>query len=169
MDFLKEWLSSILFVQIIILLCEHLFLHTSFEKYIHFFTSFFMIICLLYPVFELTQNSLLWQKNYWVRSMENEWNAWKTESGMTYSQKEMKEQYKKAYRSQITQFANECGLDLSHVKIQMNEKSNTINEIDVILRNSSNREEESAIKKFRSTLITFYSLEESNINITIWE
>lgn len=169
MDFLKEWLSSILFVQIIILLCEHLFMHTSFEKYIHFFTSFFMILCLLYPVFELTQNSLLWQKNYWARSMENEWNAWKRESDMTYSQKDMKEQYKKAYRSQITQFATECGLDLSYVKVQMDEKKNTITQIDIILRNLSKNVEESAIKQFQSTLITFYSLEESNINITIWE
>lgn len=54
MEYIKSWLKIILYMNILLLLCDNLMQKTAYEKYYRFFSGFLLVLCLLKPVIDFS-------------------------------------------------------------------------------------------------------------------
>ena len=52
MEYIKSWLKTILYMNVLLLICDNLMQKTAYEKYYRFFSGFLLVVCLLKPVID---------------------------------------------------------------------------------------------------------------------
>ena len=52
MEYIKSWLKTILYMNVLLLICDNLMQKTAYEKYYRFFSGFLVVVCLLKPVID---------------------------------------------------------------------------------------------------------------------
>ncbi len=57
MEYIKSWLKTILYMNVLLLICDNLMQKTAYEKYYRFFSGFLLVVCLLKPVIDFQEQS----------------------------------------------------------------------------------------------------------------
>lgn len=72
MEYIKSWLKIILYMNILLLLCDNLMQKTAYEKYYRFFSGFLLVLCLLKQACHLTPLQLK-QTVYFRKKFADTW------------------------------------------------------------------------------------------------
>ena len=64
MEYIKSWLKTILYMNILLLICDNLRQTTAYEKYYRFFSGFLLVVCLLKPVIDFTGTEQYFQVSF---------------------------------------------------------------------------------------------------------
>ena len=169
MDYLKGWLKTILYMNVLLLVCDSLIRKTKYEKYLRFFSGFLMMLCLIQPLIDLTGAGTYMDASYIQTALKNELSLVGENDDLQAIKREVQEEYDAAIKNQICQTAENYRIEVTKINIRWNSKGDTMKKIDITGKNLENTQEGAQINAFRETLIQFYQLEDSNINIEIQE
>ena len=71
MEYIKSWLKIILYMNILLLLCDNLMQKTAYEKYYRFFSGFLLVLCLLKPVIDFAGT----EPYFYASFLQKEWQS----------------------------------------------------------------------------------------------
>ena len=74
MEYLKDWLKTILYMNVLLLVCDSLIRNTKYENYLRFFSGFLMMLCLVKPLIDVAGAGQYMDASYILNQMKNEWH-----------------------------------------------------------------------------------------------
>ena len=72
MEYIKSWLKTILYMNVLLLICDNLMQKTAYEKYYRFFSGFLLVVCLLKPVIDFAGTEQYFQVSFLQEEWKNE-------------------------------------------------------------------------------------------------
>lgn len=169
MSYLKEWLKTILYMNVLLLICDSLIRKTRYEKYLRFFSGFLMMLCLAKPLIDLADAGDYMDAAYIRTELKNELNLVGNNDDFKDIKKEIHKEYETAIEKQICDLAKSFLIDITDIHIRWNTQGDSMKKLDLKGRKMEEKEGLVQINSFRETLIQFYNLEDSNINIEMQE
>ncbi len=107
MEYIKSWLKTILYMNVLLLICDNLMQKTAYEKYYRFFSGFLLVVCLLKPVIDFAGTEQYFQVSFLQEEWKNERNLLGNVKEFQDMQDVLKKEYETAYKNQIEEIAKE--------------------------------------------------------------
>ena len=101
MEYIKSWLKTILYMNVLLLICDNLMQKTAYEKYYRFFSGFLLVVCLLKPVIDFAGTEQYFQVSFLQEEWKNERNLLGNVKEFQDMQDVLKKEYETAYKNQI--------------------------------------------------------------------
>ena len=98
MEYIKSWLKTILYMNVLLLICDNLMQKTAYEKYYRFFSGFLLVVCLLKPVIDFAGTEQYFQVSFLQEEWKNERNLLGNVKEFQDMQDVLKKEYETAYR-----------------------------------------------------------------------
>ena len=105
MEYIKSWLKTILYMNVLLLICDNLMQKTAYEKYYRFFSGFLLVVCLLKPVIDFAGTEQYFQVSFLQEEWKNERNLLGNVKEFQDMQDVLKKEYETAYKNQIEEIA----------------------------------------------------------------
>nr|WP_296191351.1 stage III sporulation protein AF [uncultured Anaerobutyricum sp.] len=171
MEYIKGWLKTILYMNILLLICDNLMKKTSCEKYYRFFSGFLLVLCLLKPVIDFTGTEPYFHASFIQKEWKNEWNVLKNSKELRGIEDQVRKERETAYQNQIKEIADSCGVLADNVVFRWDETGENIKKIKI----RGNFQEGETKKQIKSTqietlkkiIMRIYNLEEADIRIEV--
>ena len=168
-EYIKEWLKSILYMNVLLLICDNLIQNTKYEKYLRFFSGFLMMLCLVKPLVDFAGAETYMDAAYIQNALKNEIGLIGETEDFKKMKSEIQDEYETAIEKQISQIAASYYIEIAEIHIQWNSQGDTVQKIDMEGKRMENSSDSPKMKSFREALIQFYNLDDSNINIEMRE
>lgn len=171
MEYIKSWLKTILYMNVLLLICDNLMQKTAYEKYYRFFSGFLLVLCLLKPVIDFAGTEA-----YFHASVLQE--QWKNEQKLLMNSKELgnleasvRRESEAAYKNQIRELADNAGIQESRITVRWDGAREKIKKIELrgIWAKEAGKEAENSEKKekLKKVIGELYDLKESDICIEV--
>lgn len=188
MDAVYNWIKGIAFYLIIVLAIQNVLPDNKYKKYIKMFTGMILVLLIISPITNLFNYTDKIANVYQSKLVEQEVNQMKNQlTGMEDSIVDASiSQYKEYVKQQINLFVEEEGYQLAQFSCEVNENVEISNISLVISKESTNQSninidkitidsdnkniseiENSSLNKIKKSIVDFYNISESNINISI--
>mgnify|MGYP004507979981 FL=1 len=171
MEYIKSWLKTILYMNILLLLCDNLMQKTAYEKYYHFFSGFLLVLCLLKPVIDFAGTEQYFYTSFLQEKWRNEKSMLRNSKELRNLEAEVKRESEAAYESQIKELAGKEGFCVKKITFRWDTEEEYIKRLEI--RGSIKKAESEKIKttvhieKLKEIIMQLYNLEESDVNIEV--
>ena len=112
MVYIKSWLKTILYMNVLLLICDNLMQKTAYEKYYRFFSGFLLVVCLLKPVIDFAGTEQYFQVSFLQEEWKNERNLLGNVKEFQDMQDVLKKEYETAYKNQIEEIAKKKNIQV---------------------------------------------------------
>ena len=146
MEYIKSWLKTILYINVLLLICDNLMQKTAYEKYYRFFSGFLLVVCLLKPVIDFAGTEQYFQVSF----LQEEWKNERNLLGNVKEFQDMQDVLKKEYET-------------AHLK-QIEIRGILLKGSDSTLHTTDNPSHVESLKKI---LMQLYDLEESDVFVEV--
>ena len=153
MEYLKEWLKTILYMNVLLLVCDGFVKNTKYESYLKFFSGFLMMLCLLKPVIDIAGAGKYMDASYIINQMKNEWEVIAGSGDLRDMKDDIQKEYDDAIEEQVTD-----------VRVRWENDASAVRELSVEGEETDGTPQ---IHEFREALEEFYHLDDDRIAITI--
>ena len=156
MEYIKSWLKIILYMNILLLLCDNLMQKTAYEKYYRFFSGFLLVLCLLKPVIDFAGTEPYFYASFLQKECET------------------------AYKKQIEEVAEQYGISVKKVTFRWDSAKEHIRKLEIegslkTLQNEKYKKSEKQIgsvqtetvEKIKKIMMQLYNLKKSDIQIEV--
>ena len=171
MEYIKTWLKTILYMNILLLLCDNLMQKTAYEKYYRFFSGFLLVLCLLKPVLDFAGTEKYFQASFLQEEWKNERNLLKNAEELKGIEAVIKKEKEASYKSQIEELADSYGLQIEGADFRWDSVGEKINKIQLKAKwkdkGSENSISLTQIQKLKEVLMQIYELKEEDISIEV--
>lgn len=169
MNYLKEWLETILYMNVFLLIIDSLVKTTKYEKYFRFFSGFILMLCLVKPLVDFSSATGFMDASFLQNELKNELRLIGTSEDLKDLKKDVQKTYDRAVENQIIDIAESYYISVKRVQIRWKGDSNQMNRL--IIKGESIGEDEKTprISSFRETLKELYQIDTENIIIDIQE
>lgn len=172
MEYIKTWLKTILYMNILLLICDNLMQKTAYEKYYRFFSGFLLVLCLLKPVIDLAGTEKYFQASFLQEEWKSEQNLLKNAEELRGIEGVIKKEKEVSYKSQIEELADQYGLQIEKAEFRWDTSGEKIKEIKIKAGWQEKEKEQpkkqnsfTQIQKLKQILIKLYELEEDDVSI----
>lgn len=171
MEYIKSWLKTILYMNILLLLCDNLMQKTVYEKYYRFFSGFLLVLCLLKPVIDFAGTEAYFHASLLQKEWKSEWNLLKDSKELQEVKEQVKKEREAAYQNQIKDLADRYSILVDKVYFYWDGTDENIKKIKI--EGNFQKEEKkqpidsTQIEPFKKMIMQLYNLEESNIRIEV--
>ncbi len=171
MEYIKSWLKTILYMNILLLICDNLMQKTAYEKYYRFFSRFLLVLCLLKPMIDFSGTEQYFQASFIQKEWKNEWNILNNSKELHGIEAQVKKERETAYQGQIKEVADGCGILADNVTFRWDETGKNIKRVEIkgnFQKELTKQQEKSMqIEKLKKVIMRIYNLEEANIRIEV--
>lgn len=134
MEYMKDWLKTILYMNVFLLVVEGIVQKTKYEPYLRFFSGVLFVLCLMKPVVDLSGKAEVMDASFLKNQWENEWKMLSRSGELKETGDELRKEYEKSVKSQIERMAEECVFHDVEVMLSWDEKKECIDKITVYAR-----------------------------------
>ncbi len=166
-EYFKDWLKTILYMNVLLLVCDSFIQKTKYESYLRFFSGFLMMLCLMKPLIDLAGAGQYMDASYIINQLKNEWQVIEQSEDLRGMKKDIQEEYDDTIQKQVTELAASFFIEVTEVRVRWETDGSAIKELDVEGKETGEEGETPQIHDLREALMEFYNLESSNIDITI--
>lgn len=174
MEYIKTWLKTILYMNILLLICDNFMQKTAYEKYYRFFSGFLLVLCLLKPVIDLAGTEKYFQASFLQEEWKSERNLLRNAQELKGIENVIKKEKEISYKSQIEELADTYGLQIEKTEFRWDTTGEKIKEIKIRAgwkkkekEQQKNQTSFTQIQKLKEILAQLYELKEENICIEI--
>lgn len=173
MEYIKNWLKTILYMNILLLICDNLMQKTAYEKYYRFFSGFLLVLCLGKPVMDLVGAQQYFQTSFLQEQWNMERNLLKNSKEIEKMKEAVTKEQERAYKNQIKELAVSYGIKINDIAFAWNQAEEKIKRIKIRGTLQNGKKEEAGkvdtdeIQKLKKVLMQLYELDESDICIDI--
>lgn len=167
MEYLKDWLKTILYMNVLLLVCDSFIRNTKYESYLRFFSGFLMMLCLVKPLIDFAGAGQYMDASYILNQLKNEWQIIEQSEDLKKMKKDIQEEYDQTIQKQVTELAASFFIEVTKVRVRWKPEGDAIRSLKVEGRESGEEEKTPQIHDFREALMEVYNLEASNIDITV--
>ncbi len=153
----------------LVTLCQGLIKNTKYEKYIRFFTGFLIMLSLLKPLIDFSQNKDALDAAFIKNVFQNELAVIEGNEELNEMKQNIKEEYEIAYENQIAAFADHLGLTVTDIKIRRKGDEAALEECQIRVKDTGEDSLKSKMESLKRKLKEVYNLEQDNIDIDIGE
>lgn len=164
MEYIKDWLRSILYINILLLLCDNLMQKTAYEKYYRFLAGFLLVLCLIKPVLDLVGTDQLLYGTFLQEELNNELHLLKNSKAFGNIEENVRREYEASYTKQIREVAQKYGVEVKDITFLWNTNKNTLRKLKI---KEKSQKDFSEIEQFKKMLGQLYNLEDSYIVIEV--
>ena len=165
MEYIKGWLKGILYVNVLLMLCESLLAKTKYEKYFRFFSGFLLMLCLIRPLLDLTSAGSILDASFFRSTLESELRLSEEYEQLQGGRSDFRNAYEEAVKKQITELGEEYDLEIEQISLIWNRENTSVTALSIDCQKKENADAISRISDFREALIQVYPVEKGNINI----
>lgn len=169
MTYLKEWLKTILYMNVFLLIFENLVKTTHYEKYFRFFSGFLMMLCLLKPLVDLSNTNDYMDASFIQNELKNELRLIGKSEDLREIKGDIQKTYDKAIENQIKDVASSYDITVTKVQIRWKGDSEQMDTLDIKGESVSENNRSPDISSLRDILMDYYHLEHEDIHIEIQE
>ena len=170
MEYIKSWLKTILYMNVLLLICDNLMQKTAYEKYYRFFSGFLLVVCLLKPVIDFAGTEQYFQVSFLQEEWKNERNLLGNVKEFQDMQDVLKKEYETAYKNQIEEIAKKIKNRLYKMESQK-EHLKQIEIRGILLKGSDSTlhttDNPSHVESLKKILMQLYDLEESDVFVEV--
>lgn len=148
MEYIKSWLKTILYMNILLLVCDNLMQKTAYEKYYRFFSGFLLVLCLLKPVIDFAGAESYFHASFLQEQWKSERNLLKSSGELQDMETVIKKESETAYTAQIKELATNYGIEVKDIRFRWDGAGEKLRKIEI--RGSgkvSEAEKQNAFKK----------------------
>ena len=167
MDYLKDWLKTILYMNVLLLVCDTFIRNTKYESYLRFFSGFLMMLCLIKPLIDFAGAGQYMDASYILNQLKNEWQVIEQSEDLRKMKKDIQEEYEQTIQKQVTELAASFFIEVTNVRVRFETGGDAIRRLEVEGKESQEEGETPQIHEFREALMEVYNLESRNIDITV--
>ena len=174
MEYIKTWLKTILYMNILLLICDNLMQKTAYEKYYRFFSGFLLVLCLLRPVIDLAGTEKYFQASFLQEEWKSERNLLKNAEEFRGIETVIKKEKEASYKSQIEELADQYGLQIEKAEVRWDTSGEKIKKIKIKAgwqeKEKGKQTKQTSftrIQKLKEVLVKLYELKEEDISIEI--
>lgn len=166
MEYIKSWLRTILYMNILLLICDNLMQKTAYEKYYRFFSGFLLVLCLLKPVIDLAGTDPYFHASFLQEQWENERRFLRNSKELSDLEENVRKESETACKNQIKELAEHTGIQKSEITVRWDNRGENIRKIEIRgeLKKGEDFIEREKLKKVISQI---YNLKESDIRIEV--
>lgn len=192
MEYIKSWLKTILYMNILLLICDNLMQKTVYEKYYRFFSGFLLVLCLLKPVIDFAGTESYFHASFLQEQWKSERNLLKSSDELQDMEAVIKKESEAAYTAQIKELADNYGIEVKAIKFRWDGAGEKIRKIEISgsrkkaeteKQNASKKSAQSTqtkgvqtkklqtkklqIEKLQNVIMQLYDLKESDVRIEV--
>lgn len=171
MEYIKSWLKTILYMNILLLICDNLMQKTAYEKYYRFFSGFLLVLCLLKPVIDFSGTEPYFHASFIQKEWKNEWNILKNSKELQGIEEQVRKEKEAAYQNQIKEVAGSCGVFTDTIVFRWDETGENLKKVEIKGNYQKEKTKQEAksiqIEKLRKMIMRLYNLKEANICIEV--
>lgn len=168
-DSIRNWLKTVLYLDILLGICGILLENSRFEKYMRYFTGFIMLACLLSPLIEFAGIQRYLDASWFRSSFSQELEGLKS-NDMADARNVLKKEYQEMLEKQIMNLGHSCGISVKKVKTKIDETGKEIEKLDILVEERENeetdQEKKTDMNQFRNTLAGMYKIDDEKIIIS---
>ena len=131
MEYIKSWLKTILYMNVLLLICDNLMQKTAYEKYYRFFSGFLLVVCLLKPVIDFAGAEQCFQVSFLQEEWKNERNLLGNVKEFQDMQDVLKKEYETAYKNQIEEIAKKKNIQVKKITFWWDNKKDHLNQTEI--------------------------------------
>lgn len=134
MEYIREWLKTIFYMNILLLLCDNLVKGTAYEKYYRFFSGFLLMLCLIKPAVDFSDAGKFFDASFLQNELKNELSLVGDSGDFQEMKETIQENYEISCKSQIKEMAQSCGIRAEEISLRWENRNNqdgTLKEITV--------------------------------------
>ena len=150
MEYIKSWLKTILYMNVLLLICDNLMQKTAYEKYYRFFSAFLQ------------------------EEWKNERNLLGNVKEFQDMQDVLKKEYETAYKNQIEEIAKKKNIQVKKITFWWDNKKEHLKQIEIrgiLLKGSDSTlhttDNPSHVESLKKILMQLYDLEESDVFVEV--
>ena len=153
MEYIKSWLKIILYMNILLLLCDNLMQKTAYEKYYRFFSGFLLVLCLLKPVIDFSGTEPYFYASFLQKEWQSERNRMKYSKELSEVEAVVQKECEAAYKKQIEEVAEQYGISVKKVTFRWDSAKEHIRKLEIegslkTLQNEKYKKSEKQIELF---------------------
>lgn len=173
MEYIKNWLKTILYMNILLLICDNLMQKTAYEKYYRFFSGFLLVLCLGKPVMDLVGAQQYFQTSFLQEQWNMERNLLKNSKEIEKMKEAVTKEQERAYKNQIRELAVSYGIKIKDVAFAWNRAEEKLKRIKIRgtlqdgNKKNAGKADTDEIQKLKKVLMQLYELDESDICIDV--
>ena len=174
MEYIKSWLKTILYMNVLLLICDNLMQKTAYEKYYRFFSGFLLVVCLLKPVIDFAGTEQYFQVSFLQEEWKNERNLLGNVKEFQDMQDVLKKEYETAYKNQIEEIAKKKNIQVKKITFWWDNKKEHLKQIEIrgiLLKGSDSTlhttDNHSHVESLKKILMQLYDLEESDVFVEV--
>ncbi|MDO5146771.1 MAG: stage III sporulation protein AF [Eubacteriales bacterium] len=163
MEYLGEWLKTILYMNVLLVIVESLVQKTKYESYVKFFSGILLMLCLMKPVVDWANAESLAGFSYLKNQWESERKLLPGSGEFRRVEEEMRENYEEAVKNQIVRMAQGFSFVVTETGIDWDRKREKVAKIFVCGR----QKEDGSFQKeeFCEALAGYFDLEPEDVEI----
>lgn len=161
-SYIREWLKTILYLDVLLCVCSILLEKTKYESYMKYFSGFLILSCLIQPIIHLT-NIENYLDTFWLRSsLSFELNAIR-DSDLAVMENDLFRDYENIMEKQIVRMGEACGIEVENVRVRFSESGESIEELIISIDEDEYTLNDPKITELLDTLAQFYQVDINNI------
>lgn len=169
MNYLKEWLETILYMNVFLLIIDSLVKTTKYEKYFHFFSGFLLMLCLIKPLVDFSFADGFMDASFLQNELKNEWQLIGNSEDFKEMKDDIRQTYADAVENQICEIAASYDISVTEVQIRWKGDSEEMNILKIEGESLKESGHSPRVSSLRDDLVEFYHLDADHINIEIQE
>lgn len=171
MDYIKSWLKTIVYMNILLLICDNLMQKTAYEKYYRFFSGFLLVLCLLKPVIDFMGTEPYFHASFLQEQWRSERNLLRNSEEFHDLEESVRKESETAYKNQIKELADHMGIEQREIAIQWDSGGESIRKIEIMGRvkkgKTEKKEDFTGEEKLKKVISQLYNVKESDIRIEV--
>lgn len=169
-EYLKEWMKTILYMNVLLLIMDSLLQKTRYENYFRFFSGFLLMLCLMKPLIDLAGAERFMDASYIQNQLQNQWEVIARAGELQQMEEDIREEYDRAIQRQISDLAASFFIAVTEVKVEWEKEGKTMKSLKI----EGKRQQDTSEKKpqeddFKETLAQYYRLDSSAISMEMKE
>lgn len=131
MEYIKSWLKTILYMNILLLICDNLMQKTVYEKYYRFFSGFLLVLCLLKPMIDFVGTESYFHASFLQEQWKSERNLLRSSDELQDMEAVIKKESEAAYTAQIRELAVNCEIEVKDVRFRWDGAGEKLKKIEI--------------------------------------
>lgn len=167
MEYLKDWMKTILYMNVLLLLCDSFVQKTKYESYFRFFSGFLMMLCLIKPLIDFAGAGQYMDASYIINQFKNEWRIIEQSEDLQTMKQDIQEEYAQTIQKQVTELGASFFIQVEDVRVGWEKDGDAVKSLRVDGCESEEMEKTPQIHAFREALAELYNLEDADITLII--
>lgn len=169
-EYMKEWMKTILYMNVLLLIMDSLLQKTRYESYFRFFSGFLLMLCLLKPFIDLAGADRYMDASYIQNQLRSQWEIIARAGELRQMENDIRTEYDRAIQKQIAVLAVSFFITVTEVEVEWKTGEKTMDGLEIEgkkLEETSEHQPET--DDFKETLAEYYHLDSSAIRVKIRE